>query len=278
MQGCGLKKTGDIMAASRGFDWKRLYSVIESGRKIALFLDYDGTLVPIRNNPDACILPGRTRELLSRLSASDKCYPVILSGRSLQNVKKLAGVHGICYGGNHGFEISGPGIRYTHEAALNARPALLEAKRLLKKGIRGIEGAFIEDKKFSISLHYRSVDEKAVPAVFKCFDAVAAPFVNKKKLTRIKGKMVLELVPNAKWSKGYAALWMLERLGSDFFPIYIGDDTTDETAFKALRHKGTTVKVGRPKKTHARYHIEDHSDVKTLLDKILNILITSTRL
>lgn len=257
------------MAASRAFDWKELSSVVENGRKIALFLDYDGTLVPIRKNPDACVLTVRTRELLRRLSASGKCYPVILSGRSLANVKKMAGVRGICYGGNHGFEIAGPGIRYTHEAALKARPFFLEAKRLLEKKIQGIKGAFIEDKRFSLSLHYRSVGEKAVPEVFRCFDEVAAPFVDKKKLALIKGKKVLDLVPNAEWSKGLAALWLLERLGSDFFPIYVGDDTTDETAFKAIRDKGITVKVGRSKKTYARYHIENHNGVKRLLNHIL---------
>lgn len=263
---------GDFMSAPHAFDWGRLSSVIDSGRKIALFLDYDGTLVPIRKNPDACILPYRKKRLLQRLSASDKCYIVIISGRSLSNIKKMAGVCGICYGGNHGFDMAGPGIRYTHEAALKARPVLLEVKRHLKKKIRSIKDVFIEDKKFSISLHYRSVAEKAIPAVFRCFDEITAPFVNKKKLTLIKGKMVLELVPCASWNKGYAVLWVLENLGNDFFPIYIGDDTTDETAFKALRNKGITVKVGRSKKTYARYHIENHCEVIRLLDTILRIL------
>ena len=260
------------MSMPRAFDWKRFASVIESGRKIALFLDYDGTLVPIRKDPDACILPCRKKKLLQKLSASDKCYIVIISGRSLSNIKKMAGVRGISYGGNHGFDMAGPGFRFTHKAALNARPVLLEVKQLLNKKIRLIKGVFVEDKKFSLSLHYRSVSEKALPAILRCFDEVTAPFVNKKKLKVIKGKMVLELVPNAEWNKGLAALWMLERLDGDFFPIYIGDDTTDETAFKALRDKGITIKAGISKKTYAHYHIEKLCDVERLLDNILKLL------
>ena len=266
------------MVAPRVFDWKDLSTVIGSGSKVVFFLDYDGTLVPIRKNPDACVLSIRTRELLKRLSVSGKCYPVIISGRSLSNVRKMAGVRGICYVGNHGFDIAGTGIRYTHAAAAKARPALLEVKRLLKRKIRNITGAFIEDKKFSISLHYRTVDEKAIPSVFKCFDEVAAPFINKKKLAFIKGKMVLEMVPYASWNKGYAVLWLLEYLGSDFFPIYAGDDTTDETAFNALKKIGITIKVGKSNKTSASYRIEKQVDLIKMLEKIQNNLrvLTST--
>lgn len=263
-------KTDDGMTASRAFDWGKLSSVIESGRKIALFLDYDGTLVRIRRNPDACILPSRTRELLLKLSASDRCHLMIISGRALSNVKKLAGVPGICYAGNHGLEMAGPGLRFTLDAALKARPALLEVKRLLTKKFRDIKGAFVEDKKFSISLHYRAVNKKAIPSVFKCFDEITATFINKKKIALIKGKMVLELVPYTSWNKGYAVLWLLEYLDSDCFPIYAGDDTTDETAFKALRKIGITIKVGKSNKTAASYRIEKQVDLIKMLEKIQN--------
>lgn len=259
------------MPANNNFDWERLASVIDSGKKIALFLDYDGTLVPIRRNPSKCLLPVRLKKLLQRLSVSRDCYPVILSGRALADVKRKVGVRGIIYGGNHGFDIMGPGIRYTHPAALKARPFVVEAKRLLKKENENIKGAYVEDKKFSISLHYRSVREKNVPSVLKHFGEVSIPFIRKKKLALIRGKKVLELVPYASWDKGRAALWLLERLGSDFFPVYVGDDLTDETAFKALRNKGLTLRVGKSKKTFARHHIETHSDVKRLLDRILHI-------
>ncbi len=255
------------MKGNSGLD--KLWSVLKSGKKIALFLDYDGTLVAIRKDPSKCVLPGHMRSLLRRLAASERLYPIIMSGRSLRDVRKMAGVRGICYAGNHGFDIACPDVRYTHPAAFNARPRIIAVKRLLKKAVGGIKGARIEDKLFSISLHYRSVEKKDVPFVLRGFQEASRPFVEKKILSPQKGKKVLELVPSAKWNKGLAALWLLRRLGKGFYPVYIGDDLTDETAFRALRNKGLTLKVGSYVKTSARYSVETPGDVGRLLGRVV---------
>lgn len=261
----------EAMKENSRFNPDELYPVIKTGKKIALFLDYDGTLVPIRKDPSQCVLPVQVKKMLRKLAVSGHFYPVILSGRSLRDIRKMTGVRGICYGGNHGFDMAGPGVRYTHPAALKARPQIITAKRLLEKAVGGISGARLEDKKFSISLHYRSVREKDLPLIFKSFDEVSKPFVRKNILSVQRGKKVLELVPSAEWDKGFAALWLLQRLGEGFYPIYIGDDLTDETAFKALRKKGFTLKVGKSEKTSARYYVENTGDVKRLLGRIVNL-------
>ena len=98
---------------------------------------------------------------------------------------------------------------------------------------------------------------------------VANEFMEKKLLTVIKGKKVMELTPNVSWDKGSAALWILRQLKDKCLPIYIGDDQTDETAFKALNKKGITIRIGRSKKTAAEYYLKGHWEVPRLLKDIL---------
>lgn len=179
----------------------------------------------------------------------------------LSDIRKRVGIQKIYYGGNHGLDISGPDIRYTHPKALSAKPLMRDVKYLLEKEIAGINGAWLEDKKFTLSLHYRSVKTMDIPLVKRAFYNAACGFFEKKLMAVIKGKKVLELVPDASWDKGKAVLLILEKLKDKCLPIYVGDDQTDETAFKALRNKGITVRVGRSKKTSAQYYLRTQSEI-----------------
>jgi trehalose 6-phosphate phosphatase len=240
-----------------------------SGRKIALFLDFDGTLVPIQKDPAQCFLSDATKKILTSLSGSDCCYLGVLSGRSLSDIRKRVRIRKIYYAGNHGLDIQGPDLSYTHPKALLSKPAINFAERALRKEIANIDGAWIENKKLTVSLHFRSVKEENIALVKKVFHAVADEFAEKKLLSVIKGKKVLELAPDVSWNKGSAALWILRQLKDKCLPIYIGDDRTDETAFRALNKKGITIRVGRSKKTDAEYYLKGHWEVTRLLKEIL---------
>ena len=224
----------------------------KSGRKIALFLDFDGTLVPIQKDPRQCFLSDKIKTQLLLLAGSQCCYLMVLSGRSLSDIKKRIGIREIYYGGNHGLDISGPNLRYTHPKALTSKLDIQYVTRKLKKELTNIEGAWLEKKKFSVSLHFRSVKKENIPLIKKVFHTVANEFIEEKRLSVIKGKKVIELTPNASWDKGSAALWILKQLKDKCVPIYIGDDQTDETAFKALNKKGITIRVGKVKKDRCR--------------------------
>ena len=250
------------------------FRTFEAGRKIALFLDYDGTLVPIQKNPVRCILSDKIKNQLRLLSESNHCYLTILSGRSLSDIKKMVGIRKIYYGGNHGLDISGPDVRYTHPKALLAKSIISDVKHLLKKEIANIEGAWFEDKKFTMSLHFRSVSKKNIVFVKKVFYKVIAEFLDTKILTVIKGKKVLELIPDASWNKGSAVYLILQGLKNKCLPIYIGDDQTDETAFKAIGKRGITIRIGKSKKTSASYYLKGYWEVSRMLQKI-NEFITN---
>lgn len=245
-----------------------ILSSIESNRKIALFLDYDGTLVPIQRDPSQCVLPDKIKQQLQLLAGSNHCYLTILSGRSLPDIRKRIGIRKIFYGGNHGVDIAGPGMRYTHPKASSTRPVILKIKHLLKKEIADIKGAWLEDKKFTLTLHFRDVKKRDISSVKKVFYKIAKRFIQGKLLTVIKGKKVLELTPDISWDKGKAILYILERLKDKCLPIYIGDDTTDEFAFSAISGKGITIRVGRSAKTFADYYLKGYPEVLRLLQGI----------
>jgi trehalose 6-phosphate phosphatase len=242
------------------------FSGIRNGAKVGLFLDFDGTLVPIQKDPSQCTLPAPVKKQLRLLAASDRFYVTILSGRSLADVRKRVGLAGLYYGGNHGLEIFGPDLRFTHPKAVSARRLIGQMKALLEKEICPIEGAWLEDKKFSLTLHFRSVERKEdIASVKKIFYSVAADFLEGDLLSVIKGKKVLELAPYTSWNKGSAVIWLMKKFAGGALPVFVGDDLTDETAFRALGSGGISVRIGRSAKTSARYYLKRQPEISQLL-------------
>jgi trehalose-phosphatase len=88
----------------------------------------------------------------------------------------------------------------------------------------------------------------------------------------MRGKKVLELAPNIPWDKGKAALFILQELKRNYLPIYVGDDATDEAAFKALNEDGVTIRVGKSKKTAAKYYLKGQWEVSRFLKHIYNLM------
>jgi trehalose-phosphatase len=242
---------------------------LESARRIALFLDFDGTLVPIRENPAECVLSKEMKKLLRSLAETERISLMVMSGRSLADVRKRVGIRNIYYGGNHGFDIAGPGVRYTHERALSAKPYVVLARDLLRRETANIEGVRVEDKRYSVSLHFRSVKKEDIRRVRKIFYDVAGELLENKILGLTKGKKVLELTPDPKWNKGAAVLWILHLFEGEWLPLYVGDDKTDETAFAALRKRGISVRVGKSKSTVAKYYLKGQSETQFLLTELL---------
>jgi trehalose-phosphatase len=260
-----LTGTGPVYFFGRdGCDISRMLS----GRKAALFLDFDGTLTPIQDDPAASVLSEEARGCLRGLADSGLHHVTLLSGRGLNDLKSKVGIRNICYGGNHGLFISGEGMEFTHPGAVAAKPLIDKAARRLAREVERFEGARVERKRFTVSLHYRLVDRRAEPQVKRAFYKIAAEFEEDGRLRVLKGKKVLELTPGVSWDKGKAALWILERLEDSVLAIFIGDDITDESAFKALKRKGITVRVGNLKRTLANFYLKDYRETSRLLKTI----------
>jgi trehalose-phosphatase len=231
-------------------------------RGLALFLDYDGTLTPIVERPEDAVLDEATREVLRRVVQR---HPVaIVSGRDLEDVRQRVGLPDVHYAGCHGFEIAGPLGNRVHAAAAAAAPQLAAAADLVARDTHDLPGVQLERKRFTLAVHYRRARDADVPAVR---DAVARAQARHPALRVTSGKKVLELQPDVDWDKGRAVLWLIESLRlQDALPVYIGDDVTDEDAFRALAHRGVGIAVQEaPQPTAAQYTLRDPDEVRALL-------------
>jgi trehalose-phosphatase len=246
---------------------------LESGLSgIFLILDFDGTLVPIQNDPAKCVLSPGMKVQLEAIASSGKGSIAILSGRTVKDIKDRVSMEGIYYGGNHGIKICGPGINYTHPESLSKTEVIEKVCRGIEQAIGNVEGAFLEEKKFGFSLHYRMTDKEGSAFIKNSFYRIVSESPEPQAFRVLRGKKVLELAPNIQWDKGKAALFLLRKAKKHYLPIYVGDDLTDETAFKALKEKGITIRVGRSKKTAAKYYLKGQWEVSKLLKYIHKLI------
>ena len=251
-----IEHEGEILAAA-------------GSRRFVVFLDYDGTLSPIVDRPELAVLSPNMRETLERLA--NKYVVAIISGRDLKDVKRRVGVTDIYYAGSHGYRISGPnGFRHTVEMETDYLSVLDQAERNLKKSVANISGAIVERKHLSIAVHYRLVDEDKLHVVEAMVERVLGSHQG---LRRTYGKKVFDLQPDIEWDKGRAVLWLLQALELDrtkALPIYIGDDVTDEDAFRELAEIGIGIAVkGSDRTTAARYALENPEEVRKFLEMLV---------
>ncbi|XP_020263760.1 trehalose-phosphate phosphatase A-like isoform X2 [Asparagus officinalis] len=219
------------------------------GKKIALFLDYDGTLSPIVDNPDRAFMSSAMRTAVRNVA---KHFPTaIISGRCRDKGKEVI----------------------LFQPASEFLPMIDEVFRSLVVSTNDIKGAKVENNKFCVSVHYRLVDEEFWPTIAEIVHDILKGYP-KLKLTH--GRKVLEIRPVIDWNKGKAVEFLLESLGlnnrDDVLPIYVGDDKTDEDAFKVLRegNRGYGILVSSiPKETNALYSLKDPSEVKEFLKSLV---------
>jgi len=253
-----------------------------AGKRPFIALDYDGTLTPIVERPDLAILSAEMRGTVTALA--NQCTVAVISGRDRKDVKSLVDIDSLFYAGSHGFDISGPaGQRIDSQQGAEFLPILDLAEKSLQPLVADIPGVLVERKKFSIAIHYRQVEKGRVPAVEAAVDQVLAEQAG---LRKACGKKIFELQPDIDWHKGKALEWLMEALdldGSDVLPVYIGDDITDEDAFRVLQGCGVGVvvkddqSVEMRRRSAARYALDDCRQVQKFLENIISILQGESR-
>ncbi|KAK1415203.1 hypothetical protein QVD17_30976 [Tagetes erecta] len=260
------------------------------GKQIIVFLDYDGTLSPIVSDPERAFMSVQMREAVRSVS---KCFPTaIISGRSREKVHDFVKLNSVYYSGSHGMDTIGPAPKknsydknyqkktYDNEGnefivfqpAQDFLPAIKKMLTEVKERTRKIPGVAIEDNRFCVSVHYRHVKEKDYERVE---EEVKLMLANYPDFHFTRGKKVLEIRPSIEWNKGDALKYLLETLGfhdsGDVLPVYIGDDRTDEDAFKVLRERGDGYPIivsSAPKETMALYSLQSPSEVQTFLTRL----------
>jgi len=248
----------------------RLDHELGDGASLVAILDYDGTLTPLVATPGQARLAPSVRETLARLAEGERTRLAILSGRGLADLRARVALPAVVYGGCHGLEIAGRHLRFRHPGA---RPSYLTAtRRALVASLSSIPGARLEWKGLAVSLHYRRVAPETRPRV----KAIAARIVRDRGLALVPGHEVFDFVPRVGWNKGRAARWIARRMARTLptrrrVVLYAGDDTTDESAFEALRGRAVTICVGtRP--TAAEYRVAGVREVQALLRRMASAM------
>jgi len=238
------------------------------GVTLAVFLDYDGTLTPIVERPEDARLPEAVRSAVERLAS--RCQVAIISGRDLDDVRRMVGIDGIFYAGSHGFDCAGPG-GFAEQHAVEFVPELDRAAVELRSLLSTTPNVRLERKRFAIAVHVRQVDERRVPEVEAAVDRIA--FAHER-LRKTVGKKVLELRPRVDWDKGRALRRLMSVLGldrDDIMPVYVGDDLTDEDAFDVIRDRGLGVVVqgeAGDRLTSARYSLASPAMIGAFLEEL----------
>jgi trehalose 6-phosphate phosphatase len=244
---------------------------IAAAPQIFLFLDFDGTLAPIGNNPENAYMPEATCESLRKLAGRERVTLAIISGRALADLRQRVGFQKIIYAGNHGLEICGPGMDFVEPDAAHQIKALGELARHLRARLHGIAGVEVENKILSASVHFRRAAPESRDEIDQVVRMAVESIGDQFEVTM--GRKVFEIRPRVDWHKGRAVRWIKETCeipGS--LSIYLGDDVTDEDAFSALP-LGITIAVGKCVRTTARYCLERQEEVHEFLAWLAEVMV-----
>ncbi|XP_058211517.1 probable trehalose-phosphate phosphatase C [Rhododendron vialii] len=260
---------------------------ITRGKKIVVCLDYDGTLSNIVDNPEKAFMTDKMRMVLREVA---RHFPTaIISGRGREKVSDFVDLDNVYYAGSHGLDIAAPlrsptyGDPKHQSRALDRKgnevvlfqpakkylPAIEKILSTLNEKTRSIQGVMIENNKFCVSVHFRHVRDEDFCTLEKLVNSVLQEYEE----FRISiGKKVFEIRPDMEWNKGHALNYFIDTLGlgssNDVLPLYIGDDRTDEDAFKAIRNRGEGFPIvvsSSPKDTAALYSLRNPLEVNKFL-------------
>lgn len=226
---------------------------MQKAKNCILMFDFDGTLSKIAKTPKEAYLEKSTRDLLKKLSKD--FHVAIISGRTLSDVKFKVGLSNLIYAGNHGLEWEINGKKSSVKISGQAIKPLKKLSKIFESLAKNYLGILIENKILGLSIHYRNLSSKRA-TIFLQKLKMNNYFLDREGLLSIsKGKKVLEFRPNVAWNKGKFAEFLLKHFDDNFFPVYVGDDITDENVFCALR-KGVTIRVGSKQQSGAEYFIK----------------------
>jgi trehalose-phosphatase len=247
--------------------WGEVERRMRSAGRLALFLDFDGTMTPIAALPDQVQLSPRIREQLKSIAQKNVTVGVV-SGRKLADLRARVAVSGIWYVGTHGYFFRRSGS--TTETLLNPteKKEMAAVLRRLAREIGNVPGIFLESKQATIAIHYRHVSR---PGYQKIFLALCRLLQDRPQLHLLPGKKVWELFPNAFVNKWTTIQHILElepgEPESRWLVIFLGDDAIDERVFSQM--KGISVVVGRHRRTAADFYLDSPGEIGKFLEKFL---------
>lgn len=221
--------------------WTRLISIGLS--RLVLFLDFDGTLVPIATRPEKVELNETVRRALGRLAR--RIPIVVVSGRSVVDLRSIIGLRHLHYIGLHGFSYAKPGKPPSWLAARPSRRIVRQWKQALEAVAEKIDGAWVEDKGISVALHDRQVAAQDRRRLRHQTIQALREWLRGKQIRLLGGKHVMEVLPAVHCNKGTAVSRLLrEPWARSRVPVYLGDDVTDIPALELVGRSGVAIQIG----------------------------------
>jgi trehalose-phosphatase len=238
-----------------------------------VLLDFDGTLAEFDLDPAAVTLPPSRQILLQTLGRRADLSAGLVSGRRVADLReRVPSGTSLFLAGLHGLEIEGPGLKFAHKAVALAAPGISYLAKDLRRAVKPLPGVFVEDKTYSMVMHTRGASKADQLHAVTRFNALAGPLLAEGTVRLQPGDHILELLPNVDWAKGDAVRAIIRHVETEtketVWPVYIGDDATDEDAFEEIGTNGLTVAVGK-RPAGASFQIDDPAAVECLLKAML---------
>ncbi len=258
------------IAHSATLAWARQH--VQRGGRLWLFLDYDGTLVPIAPTPDQARPDAALRNLLTHLARLPALRVVILSGRPLTSLQALLPETGLILAGLYGLEIEWPDTTVTQRINHTELRPIIEQVLADWAALTGSHpGFFIEDKGVAATLHADFASDEDAETVLPLAQKIAARLATDTNFRPLRGQRFLDLVPTQA-HKGESVAWFLDRdTLPDAPPIYFGDDENDEAAFPVVQQRnGRAIGVGSFQLAHADEYLSSPAEVRAWLEILLS--------
>ncbi|MGI9542040.1 MAG: bifunctional alpha,alpha-trehalose-phosphate synthase (UDP-forming)/trehalose-phosphatase [Cyclobacteriaceae bacterium] len=268
MQRLDEVKQEQASMATKLLDRKITGKAVESFNKAQqklLFLDYDGTLTPFNDEPQAAFPDKELLGLLNALTKIKDCRVVIISGRDRKTLQKWLGDLNLDFIGEHGVWVKEQGGGWDTSAELSEEWKS-RIKPVLELYVNRTPGSFIEEKNYSLVWHYRKVETGLGELRTRELSSHLKYLSSNMNLHVLEGDMVVE-IKSSEVNKGRSASRWLEKYPADHV-IAIGDDWTDEDTFKAMPPTALTIKVGSSNSA-AQYNVLSHRDVRSFLKELI---------
>jgi trehalose 6-phosphate phosphatase len=240
--------------------WPEIVARVRGADHWALLLDFDGTLVRLRPRTCHVELPSQARKILNSLVLHRDLFVAIISGRRRGFLQETVAIEGVQYFGLHG------GERYEKPSSLHKDTlrALHHARHSAQLQLEDLRGVFVEDKGISFSVHYRQARPATVQAASEVLVSILAPL--RDVLRVLDGERVWEILPTEIPGKGPTVQELLAKLPAGTLAVCLGNDDTDEAAFRALGDQ-ITVRVGERCRTNAKFYLHNPAEVLRFLSR-----------
>lgn len=212
--------------------------------ELLLCLDFDGTLSPVVDDPDAAEILPEARAAVVELHSHPDVTVAVVSGRRLDDVRTRVGVPGVTYAGNHGLELRTEGVTKVHPVAKTYRRDVEQTCSKLREAFDGEAGVDVENKGQTLTVHHRHAPDRRATAVRETVARVIGEHASGTLTVRGDSEAV-EVRPAVDWGKGSVVTALL-RERTDCLPVFVGNGRTDEAGFRRVERDGVGVRVGDP--------------------------------